>query len=275
MRDSRYIIREHFNNKPIAYVNPAYMDLFNQLFTNYITFYMNTREGERIYSDIILAKSPTFAKQTFANNLALTNDTLQELVLLKGLYDAFSDSDYPVNSLLVTLDSVEFLTKVTYHKQIAKDIRKKVMQCRQGTKAPKFDIYDVEGVLRNSSEYLANYVYLNFFSVDSYACQQDLEQLKVLYEKHKTDFKIISISIDDDFNRVKKYFTDHSYEWTLLSYKKQPELIEQYKVKAYPTYYLIDTDGTLNMSPAPTPAENFEYRFFQLIKARQNKKGGR
>jgi peroxiredoxin len=275
MRDSRYVIRAYLNNEPIAYTNPAYMDLFNQLFANYITFYMNTREGERIYSDIILAKSPTYAKQTFANNLALTNDTLQELVLLKGLYDAFYDRDYPINSLLLTLDSVEYLTKIPYHKQIAKNILKKTMQARQGSKAPVFEINDANGVMRKSTDYLANYVYLNFFSLDSYTCQQDLEQLKLLYEKHKADFKVISISIDDDFARVKKYFADHKYEWTLLSYQKQPEIIEQYKVKAYPTYFLIDTDGTLNMSPAPSPPENFEYRFFQLLKSRQRKGVGK
>ena len=271
MRDSRYIIREYFNDKPIAYFNPAYMDLFNQIFSNYITYYMNTREGERIYSDIIFAKSPTYAKQTFANNLALLNDTLQEFVLLKSLYDAFYDPEYPLASLQVTLDSIGLMTKVPYHKQLVSDIQKKVMLARSGTKAPAFALYDKDSVLRKTSDYLSNYVYLNFFSIDSYACQNDLELLKNLYEKHKDYFKVISISIDDNFDRVKKYFDDHGYKWILLSYKNQPGIVNQYKVKAFPTYFLIDTDGTLKMSPAASPAENFEYRFFEMYKARERK----
>jgi hypothetical protein len=120
MRDSRYIIREYYNNGPFLYENPAYMDLFNQLFANYLSFYMNTREGERIYSDIALAKSPFYAKQTLSNNMAVKNDTLKDLILLKGIHDAFYSHDFETNSLLITLDSIEYLTKIPFHKQIAK-----------------------------------------------------------------------------------------------------------------------------------------------------------
>jgi thiol-disulfide isomerase/thioredoxin len=98
--------------------------------------------------------------------------------------------------------------------------------------------------MRSLATYKANYVYLNFFSIDSYSCQQDLELLKNLYEKQKDQFKVISISIDDDFDRVKSYFAQHGYDWILMSYKNQPEIITQYKVKAYPTYFLIDTNAS-------------------------------
>ncbi len=271
MRDSRYVVREYFNKKPFLYQNPAYMDLFDQLFTNYLTYYMNTSEGERLYSDIALAKSPTYAKQTFSNNMVLLNDTLQELVLLKGLYDEFYNGDFPVPSLLITLDSVSYMTKVPMHKVIAENIRKKVLQARQGFPAPQFELRDAQGLLRSSKEFLVNYVYLNFISIDSYACQEDLELLKTLNEKHKSDFRIVSICIDDDFDKAVKYFKDKGYDWVLLSYRNQKSIINDYKIRVYPTYFLINPEGNLSMSPAVSPGENFEWYFFKMLQAQKRK----
>ena len=267
MRDSRYIIREYYHNKPFLYQNPAYMDLFNQLFANYLSFYMNTSEGERLYSDIAYAKSPIYMKQTFSNNMVLLNDTLQELVLLKGLHDAFYQRDFPFPNLLITLDSVAVTTKVPLHKQIAESIRKKTLQARTGFPAPEFELRDDNGIFRKSSEYLANYVYLNFISFESFACQQDLELLKLLHEKHKTSFRIVSICIDDDFGSMIKHFKAKGYEWQLLSYSDQKSIIVDYKVRTYPSYYLINPDGNLSMSPATAPSENFEWYFFKMMQS--------
>jgi hypothetical protein len=269
MRDSRYVIREYFHNKPFLYQNPAYMDLFNQLFANYLSFYMNTSEGERLYSDIAYAKSPKYVKQTFANNMVLLNDTLQELVLLKGLHDAFYQPDFPFPNLLLTLDSVAYTTKVPLHKEIAEVIRKKTVQARNGYPAPGFELRDANGVFRKSNEYLANYIYLNFISFESFACQQDLELLKVLHEKHKTSFRIVSICIDDDFSKMIKHFKEKGYEWQLLSYRDQKSVISEYKVRTYPSYYLIDPEGNLSMSPAASPAENFEWYFFKMMQSQR------
>lgn len=266
MRNSLYMSKDYFNDMPILYQNTAYMDLFNQLYVNYIKFYMSTSEGERLYSDIALAKSPFLAKQTFSNNLALTRDSAQELVLLKGLHDAFMTDEIPFKSLLIVVDSIETSTNIQEHKLIAQNIKKKVLHLKEGYPAPNFELLDNLGLIRHRSDYLANYVYLNFCSVESFPCQQDFKMLKELYDKYKTEFKIISVSIDENFDKAKKYFEQNGYDWTLLSYKLDPDVLKEYKVKAYPTYYLINPKGEIVMSPAASPGENFEYRFFSYLR---------
>lgn len=272
MRDWRYMSREYFDNQPIAYNNPAYMDLFNQTFTNFLRFYMNTREGERIYSDIIYAKSPNMAKQTISNSLAVTNDTLQEMVLLKGIHDAFYDYYFKTSSLLIALDSIKNTTKINQHKTIAQNIEQKIQTAKTGTMAPDFCLADTSGVYRSTDEFRNKYVYLNFISLDSYACTQSLEQIKLLNNKTKEVMQVVSISIDSDFDKVKQYFKRNNYNWTLLDYKGDPTVLDRYKVKAYPSYFLIDVDGTLCMSPASPPSEDFEKRFQQIFKLRNLKK---
>lgn len=270
MRDWRYMSREYFDGHEVAYENPAYMDLFNQMFTNFLKFYMNTREGERIYSDIALSKSPKKAKQTLSNSLAITNDTLQEMVLLKGIHDALYDCYFTTSSLLIALDSIKATTKIQQHKQIAQNIELKNQVARVGTMAPEFCLADTAGVFRSVDEYKGKYVYLNFVTIDSYACVQDLEQLKLLNEKTKGVMDVISISIDEDFDSVKKFFKRNGYNWTLLDTKGDMSVVESYKVKVYPSYFLIDVDGTLCMSPATSPSEGFESRFKQLFQSRHH-----
>lgn len=266
MRNNLYVTKDYFNEMPVLYQNVSYMDLFNQLYTNYLLFYMNKSEGERLYSDIVLAKSPALAKETFSNNLVLTSDSIQELVLLKGLHDACHGKEFPFASLIITLDSIANSSPIIEHRKIAKNIISMATQTKVGYQAPNFELRDALGPFRKRTDYLANYIYLNFCSVKSFACQQDFELLKALHEKYKTEFKIISISIDDDFDEVKKYFKDRGYEWTLLSYMDEKEVVEKYKIRAYPTYYLIGPKGKFIMSPALSPGENFEYHYFNYMR---------
>jgi thioredoxin-related protein len=56
---------------------------------------------------------------------------------------------------------------------------------------------------------------------------------------------------------------------TVLIAGTRNDLLKQYKIKAYPTYYLIDPDGNFLFSPAPSPAENFESVFRNILLSRQ------
>ncbi|MBQ1652483.1 MAG: hypothetical protein II060_01745, partial [Bacteroidales bacterium] len=65
---------------------------------------------------------------------------------------------------------------------------------------------------------------------------------------------------------------DNSLGWTFLFAETNDKVLTDYKVKAFPTYYLIDPYGMLVMSPAPSPAENFEKYLFKIIENQKKKK---
>ena len=268
-RDVKYVTKYYFSNQPVLYDNIAYMDLFNQLYQNYFSDYINTKEGERLFSDIAYAKSPSFIKKTLDNNLAFANDNnFKDLVILKGLFDAFSTNDFPSSSLFYTLDSLKILTNIPENKNIANNIKENVTQLRNGFNAPKFELYNSDSVLTNLSDYKGKYVYLNFITTLSFTCKQDLELLKKLNEEKKDDrLVILSISIDDNFADCVKLFKKNGYDWDLLHFENQSDIIKKYKVKTTPMYYLINTKGKLSMCPAYSPREHFEYYFSKLIKS--------
>ncbi len=268
-RDVKYVTKYYFSNQPILYYNISYMDLFNQLYENFFSYYINSKEGERLFSDIAYAKSPYYIKKILDNNLAFAHDNnFKELVILKGLYDAFNTKDFPESSLFQILDSVKTLTNIPEHKTIATNIKNKVTQLRNGFDAPDFQLFNKDSDLIKLSDYKGKYVYLNFTTVLSFACQKDLELLKKLYKENKKDLVILSISTDDNFNDCIKNFKQNNYKWNLLHYGNQPDVLKNYKVKAFPMYYLINPSGKLIMCPAPAPNENFEYYFYKLKKSR-------
>ena len=55
-----------------------------------------------------------------------------------------------------------------------------------------------------------------------------------------------------------------------LDLKSDKSVLDRYMVKAYPAYFLIDTNGTLCMSPAPSPSEDFETRFRRIFPTRNH-----
>ena len=58
------------------------------------------------------------------------------------------------------------------------------------------------------------------------------------------------------------------YDWTFLYYGNKPELVKDYDVRAYPTYFLIGPDKKLIWSPAPSPREDVEVRLFNLLRSK-------
>ena len=267
-RDVKYVTKYYFSNQPLLYYNIAYMDLFNQLYKNFFSDYINTKEGERLFSDIAYAKSPVYIKRTLDNNLAFANDeNFKDLVILKGLFDAFRTNDFPSSSLFYTLDSLKISTDITENKIIANNIKKKVTQLRNGFNAPKFELYNSDSVLMSLSDYKGKYVYLNFTTTLSFTCKQDLQLLKKLYEEKDDNLVILTISIDDDFTDCVNFFKENGYDWDLLHFKNQSDVLKKYKIKTTPMYYLINPLGKLRMCPAYSPRENFEYYFSKIIKS--------
>jgi hypothetical protein len=67
---------------------------------------------------------------------------------------------------------------------------------------------------------------------------------------------------------LRQFLAKNKYDWKFLLYDRQPGVLKDYDIRAYPTYFLIGPDGKLILSPAPSPSENFESRLFEIMKAR-------
>lgn len=264
---SRHISDNYFLNKPVLYGNTAYMELFNQVYDKYFAYFGRTASGRQIYTDINKRKSLSMLQKTLQNNV-LTNDTLREYVILKALHDEFYEMNFSREALLLVLDSLNLTTKINIHRTIGQEIRQKVTRLMVGFNPPAFSLLNADSVITTLANFKGSYVYLNFCTTKNYACLKELEQLKWVHEKFGKYVKVVTISVDESLGDIRSFVKKSGFKWTFLHYGNQPDILKEYDIRAFPTYYLIDPEGKLVWSPAPTPNENFEPRLFEELRAK-------
>jgi peroxiredoxin len=258
---------EYFNNHPVLYSNPAYADLFNQVFDKYFVFFGRTDSGKKVYDDINLTGSYSSLLHTLSGTNNFSNDTLTELVILKQIHDEFYGSQFSRSGLLNILDSLIASTSIQEHEKIARNIKYKITRLLPGFEPPQFELQDTDGKMTKLSDYLGKYVYLNFCTCQSYACLNEFNMLSSLYLKHKDRLTILTIATDPMEEVLRQFLTKNKYDWKFLLYDNQPDILKEYDVRAFPTYFLIGPDGKLIYSPALSPGENFELKLFEAMKA--------
>ncbi len=254
--------------KPILYHNPAYMELFNQVFKNYFLYHGRTDEGKKIYQDINQDKDYHELLATLKRNTLFSDNALLELVILKCLYDEFYNDRFSRSGILAVLDSLMLNTKIEMHQITGNTIRNKITRLLSGYPPPFFSLYDLDSNLLSLDHFKGKYLYLNFCSCSSYSCLKEFEALQGIYARHNARLEIVTIAVDEYNESMHSYLKEKKYNWKFLYYSNQPQVLKDYDIRAFPTYFLIDPGGRLILSPAPAPEENFESRLYEVMHSR-------
>ncbi|MBN2480823.1 MAG: TlpA family protein disulfide reductase [Bacteroidales bacterium] len=259
---------EYFNNRPVLYDHPVYGELFNRVFDKYFIFYGRTEEGRKIYDDINQLGDYDALAGSVSKTNNFSNDTLQELVILKEMHDEYYSDQFSRKALLNILDTLIERTSIEEHRSIGQNIRNKITRLQAGFDPPQFELEDPDGNPVKLSDFVGRYVYLNFCTFQSYTCLNEFNMLASVHQKHGDKLSIITITTDPDSDEFRAFRSKNEYNWIFLHYDTYPEIIKQYDIRAFPTYFLIGPDGKLILSPAPSPAENFESRLFEIMRSR-------
>ncbi|MFP4018421.1 MAG: peroxiredoxin family protein, partial [Bacteroidales bacterium] len=265
---SSQVVEELFKKEKIQYHNPAYMDLFNQTFENYFEEFYS--EYDRNIDKIINQAAELKQVDSILGKAELLsgNKKLRELVMLKGMHDAYYSNNYKKSSIIKLLEKFHEYSNEEYHQEIAKNIHDKITRIRTGFEPPEFCLYDLDSNLVCLDSLKGNYIYLGFCNTENYSCLRQFKALNNLYEKHKNHFKIIVISTDESFEQLKRHAERNQYPWKILHYGNDKEILKKYNVKSQPLYFFIVPDGTLSLSPAPSPAEKVEQKIFIEMRKR-------
>ncbi|MBN2524109.1 MAG: TlpA family protein disulfide reductase [Bacteroidales bacterium] len=264
---SKSISDEYFKDQPILLNNPAYMELFNRVYDNYFQHFSRTEQGKDLGS-IISSQKLIELRNLLAHDEVLGKEELLDMVILKGIYDEFYDDNYPRSALLEILNTLISENRNPELTEVAVSIREKTTRLLSGFEPPEFELYNGDSNLVSLNDFRGKYVYLNFCSCFSYTCLNEFKFLSTLYEKHKDRLEIVTILVDNDEDVINSFLERSNYKWMFLHYGHQSSVIRDYDIRAFPIYYLIDPEGKLALSPAPSPAEDFEARFFSLLRAR-------
>ncbi|MDR2835788.1 MAG: redoxin domain-containing protein [Bacteroidales bacterium] len=264
-KEESALVYSYFSKSPVLYDNPAYMDLFNNLFESYFDNMLISTEGPALYTIINKGHSIKRMNAFLSQKKELQNTQLREMVIMKGLYDCFGNRHLSWLPLLLTLDSLAISTKYEKHKQISQNIADMVIDMTENTVAPNFELPDTNNNLYELKNFRGKYVYLQFANTTSIVSQQELALVKKLYEKFHGNCIFLTILTDENVEKAKKYLKKNKYTWGFFFTPINSKTVSDYKIDTYPTYFLINQEGFLKMSPAPAPSENIEKYLFKYL----------
>jgi peroxiredoxin len=257
----RYLI-----HKPIEYNNHAYMEFFNIFFKDYVYRWSLKRQGERIYDAINNDVSYDSAMAALRTVPWLQNDTLRELVLLKGLSELYYMMSYDPRNVITVAQQVSIASKVSEHRTIARNIVTMFTKLRVGTMAPHFSGVNIKGeVIDPLTLYKGKYVYLFFFASWNVNSVNELRYMAELQKKYGKTIQFVSISVDEDTAAWKKFMkANPKYNWLNLHYDFNSKVKDDYNLFGVPLGYIIDPEGKLYASPADKPSGDLEYILYKI-----------
>lgn len=257
----RYLI-----HKPIAYHNNAYMEFFNIFFKDYVYRWSLKKQGERTFDAINNDVSYDSAMAALRNVPWLQNDTMRELVLLKGLSELYYNMSYDPRNVITVAQQVSIASRVSEHRTIARNIVTMFTKLRVGTMAPHFSGINTKGELIDPlSLYKGRYVYLFFYASWNVNSVNELRYMAELQKKYGKTIQFVSISIDEDTAAWKKFMkANPKYNWLSLHYDFNSKVKDDYNLFGVPLGYIIDPDGKLYASPADKPSGDLEYILYRI-----------
>jgi len=265
MKNSETILSEYFIGAPVLYNNIQYTDFFSEFMKAYLgssELYAYRDVMEAIQSHNALKKLDDLL---MLDSLLAKDKKIRELSVLLMLSRKSHNPNLPKGRVAELIEEMHQKSNNKKIREIAGNYVKKLEKLRSGTAAPYFALQDANGDTIRLEQYKGKFILLSFIRPDCRVCLLHLEQLSELEEKFKTKIQNISIVDGTDYQEVVRYADSRLYDWPFLNLKKNILLLEDYEIKTYPTYTIINPDGTIAMTPAPMPDENLEIYLIRMM----------
>jgi thiol-disulfide isomerase/thioredoxin len=123
--------------------------------------------------------------------------------------------------------------------------REKMIAGQLGKPAPLFSVVDVDSVKYDLRELKGKVVVLNFWFIGCAPCQKEMPELNKMVEKYKSkDVVFLAFEVNDNSPAKIKALANGRFNYTQIP-SKRGDVESKYKVKIYPTSYVIDQSGVI------------------------------
>ncbi len=115
-----------------------------------------------------------------------------------------------------------------------------------GKPAPELNVTDITGKPLSLADFHGKTVLLDFWTTWCPPCRADAPALDKLYKKYSDrDLMIVGISVSEDRPVVEKFLKEHPHSFPIVL-TTENEMPRPYEVGAFPTYIVIEKDGTFS-----------------------------
>lgn len=269
-RSKTILYKQFIENRPILYNNYEYMEFFNTHFKGYLKAYASTKNGGSIFNSINDFADYRDLQQQFVGDKSIKNDSLRELLLLKGLIEFYYSPDFDKQKVQSVLEQLYQQTTIEEHKKIVLNMLQSIYQLQAGAMAPDFVATDKADKNFTLSNLKGKYIYLNFFSTQSENSLKEMQKIIDLKKKFHDKVTFVSVCLDDSVKTYKTYLkTNTKQDWIIVHQGKYDNAKQQYNIKSLSGFFFISPQIQLVQSPALAPSEGIEYKFNALFKPKR------
>ncbi|GAB4073812.1 redoxin domain-containing protein [Barrientosiimonas marina] len=115
----------------------------------------------------------------------------------------------------------------------------------KGDLAPDFELKTLKGDAVRLSDYQGERVIVNFWASWCAPCRDEIPDLQKLYDNKDVEILAVNLTRSEESQEKVRDFVDN-YEMSFPKpMDKDGDVAEKYKVRAYPTSYMINSDGRI------------------------------
>ena len=236
--NTKRTISEYFDNQEVLYLQPEYMDVFQELFKNSI----NDAD--------FLSRNPQLAELIEMNNVR------------KSFFSNICDKKTALN----IVDNIKKSSKYQKNKLVATNLAKMFNDMTYDSKAPGFSLKDKNGKVVQLSDYQDDMVLLQFVDKYSPLNEHEFATLNDLQKQWNDTIQVVTIATKETFADYVQLFENKGYKWQLLNLGDDILLLEKYHIVIFPSYVILKRKGRVGMAPAPSPDHNLEIHVRRISK---------
>lgn len=240
--------------------NPAFWDIFNNLFENFIPQLAYDRQQYLAFQKVIEEGNVKMYFALLTRRYGITDPSLRELVAIKLLYDLLYQDAFDRYKVVELLQGIGSGISSQQNRDLLTYILDKASTDFVGSPAPDFAMVDLNGKKRNLSDFIGKYIYLNLTNSIIGQTQKDLEVLLRFQRDFKNELEILNVGLYDRREALEKLQNRFGGKLQFLLAQDPDQLKELYSIKSIPYFLLIDKDGNLLMTKGAEPTD--ELRMF-------------
>ena len=262
-RTPEFVIQKYFSTEPVQLHHPIYQRAFETIFSDFLRKQSQNIQNREI---VHLTNSGNYLKLVSLFENRGYKKEFAELVVLKGLNDGYYTNTFAKEGVMKAIEMAQTATTSAILQPIAHQIQRKLSLLAVGGKAPAIKLNNLKKMPVTLNQFRGKFIYLSFFNSKSSDCRAELDSIVSIEKRLRQVLTVVSIALDDNFDAAVKLWNSKGYKWELLDGSKQKQLINNYNASITPAFYLIDPDGALKLSQAPSPSHGFEPLFLKMFR---------
>jgi thiol-disulfide isomerase/thioredoxin len=257
LKEKEILGMEMIHEKSILFNNTSYADFFLKYFDNYLK---NTRTSVSSDSVIMLINTKmntSRIEDILGGDLVLKREQIRQLVFIYSLKQIYHQKGVSKANVKSILTAYTAKSKFSLNRQIALSVLESLTRLEKGNPFPGFEFNDQNNELKSIKNYKGKYVYLMFIHTDCETCKADMRILTDLMSEYEDVLQTATIFTGNTDQELKQLLYDLKPSWDVLWFADDYKYLNDLKIRTFPRYFLIDSEGNLAHLFPPSPRENF------------------